>query len=217
MIWCEKCAPNILHWIIWRKLFTAFVQYWIDHLSTWIIGGKNNFRQKKQCIVENQWFISLVWDKNLLFLRIDIAPSKFLSNFHAAIPRGLCDTSGPLTEDHLYVKLSNKFCQMSQISHKTSQPLFCTSADAKTAKDSVKIMDWDGWKEVWGGRKKWNLGAIYKDKFAWVGFSGIRQTDIIQGERYVTTKDNWEPTRKTFHCFSKYLLVFPYMIRLKVV
>ena len=59
--------------------------------------------------------------------------------------------------------------------------------------------------------------AIYLDKFAWVGFSGIRQTDIIQAERYVTTKDNWEPTRKTFHCFSKYLLVFPYMIRLKVV
>ena len=41
--------------------------------------------------------------------------------------------------------------------------------------------------------------VIYKDKFAWVGFSGIRQTDIIQAERYVTTKDNWEPTRKTFH------------------
>ena len=41
--------------------------------------------------------------------------------------------------------------------------------------------------------------AIYKDKFAWVGFSGIRQTDIIQAERYVTTKDNWEPTEKTFH------------------
>ena len=42
--------------------------------------------------------------------------------------------------------------------------------------------------------------AIYiKDKFAWVGFSGIRQTDIIQAERYVTTKDNWEPTQKTFH------------------
>ena len=60
-----------------------------------------------------------------------------LSNFHAAVPRGLCDTSGPLTEDHLYVKLSNKFRQMSQISHKTSQPLFCTSA--KTAKDSVKL------------------------------------------------------------------------------
>ena len=60
-----------------------------------------------------------------------------LSNFHAAVPKGLCDTSGPLTEDHLYVKLSNKFRQMSQISHKTSQPLFCTSA--KTAKDSVKL------------------------------------------------------------------------------
>ena len=41
--------------------------------------------------------------------------------------------------------------------------------------------------------------AIYLDKFAWVGFSGIRQTDIIQAERYVTTKDNWEPTQKTFH------------------
>ena len=41
--------------------------------------------------------------------------------------------------------------------------------------------------------------AIYLDKFAWVGFSGIHQTDIIQAERYVTTKDNWEPTQKKFH------------------
>jgi hypothetical protein len=36
----------------------------------------------------------------------------------------LSDMSAPLTGDHLYVKLSHKLSQMSQISHKTFQALF---------------------------------------------------------------------------------------------
>ena len=67
----------------------------------------------------------------------------------------------PVPDNHLYVKLSDKFCQMSQISHKTSQQSFLFQHKGSWWINQTQTWNGSAEKRDWRGENKWNWEPRY--------------------------------------------------------